>query len=126
MAPYTRISGDSHLEVANERWTHRVDPAYRDRAPRTVKLNTGADATQLEDMTPTQNPMDLYPPPSQVELSQMATSVIFSAPLPQGRKGRFHGSASIAGDLGNRTSRMVRSRVPSTAHSRRVKGGGSM
>ena len=60
MAPYTRISGDSHLEVANERWTHRIDPKFRDRAPRTVKLDTGADATQLEDMPPAQNPMDLY------------------------------------------------------------------
>ena len=26
MAPWKRISGDSHLEVANERWTHRIDP----------------------------------------------------------------------------------------------------
>ena len=60
MAPYTRISGDSHLEVANERWTHRVDPRFRDRAPRTVKLETGADASQLEDLPPAQNPMDLY------------------------------------------------------------------
>lgn len=60
MAPYTRISGDSHLEVPNERWTHRVEPAYRDRAPRSINLDTGADATQLEDLPPAQNPMDLY------------------------------------------------------------------
>ena len=60
MAPYTRISGDSHLEVANERWTHRIDPKFRDRAPKTVKLETGADASQLEDLPPAQNPMDLY------------------------------------------------------------------
>ncbi len=60
MAPYTRISGDSHLEVANERWTHRVDPRFRDRAPKTVKLDTGADAALLEDLPPAQNPMDLY------------------------------------------------------------------
>ncbi len=60
MAPYTRISGDSHLEVANERWTHRIAPKFRDRAPKTVKLETGADASQLEDLPPAQNPMDLY------------------------------------------------------------------
>ena len=60
MSPYKRLSGDSHLEVANERWTHRVDPAFRDRAPKTVKLPTGADATQLEDLPTAQNPMDLY------------------------------------------------------------------
>ena len=60
MARYKRMSGDSHLEVANERWTHRVDPKFRDRAPKTVQLDTGADATQLEDLAVTQNPMDLY------------------------------------------------------------------
>ena len=60
MAPYKRMSGDSHLEVANERWTHRVDSKFRDRAPKTIQLDTGADATQLEDLAVTQNPMDLY------------------------------------------------------------------
>ena len=57
---YKRISGDSHLEVANERWTHRVAPEYRDRAPRTVTAEDGGDATVLADMPPRQNPMDLY------------------------------------------------------------------
>ena len=60
MAPYTRISGDSHLEVANERWMHRIDSKFRERGPKTVKLETGADASQLEDLPPAQNPMDLY------------------------------------------------------------------
>ena len=58
--PYTRISGDSHLEIRHDRWTHRVDPKFRDRAPRTVRLDSGADAAVFEDEGPTQNPMDLY------------------------------------------------------------------
>ena len=60
MAPYKRISGDSHLEVANERWTHRIAPKFREDRPKTIKLETGADATQLGALTPAQNPMDLY------------------------------------------------------------------
>lgn len=55
-----RISGDTHLEVPNERWTHRVDPAYRQRAPRTVRLESGGDATVFEDLPPKQNTSDLY------------------------------------------------------------------
>ena len=57
---YQRISADSHLEVAAERWTHRVDPQYRDHAPRNVTLPDGADGTIVEDLPPVQNPMDLY------------------------------------------------------------------
>ena len=60
MAPYKRISGDSHLEIHHSRWTHRVAPKFRDRAPRTVRLESGADASVFEDQPPTQNPMDLY------------------------------------------------------------------
>ena len=57
---YQRISGDSHLEVAADRWTHRVDPRYRDHAPRNITLPDGADGTIVEDLPPVQNPMDLY------------------------------------------------------------------
>ena len=57
---YARISADSHLEVPAERWTHRVAPAYRDVAPRTLTLADGADATVVGDLPPRQNPMDLY------------------------------------------------------------------
>ena len=57
---YKRISGDSHLEVPSERWTHRVDAKYRDGAPRTVTDDDGADATVVPGLPPRQNPMDLY------------------------------------------------------------------
>ncbi len=57
---YKRISGDSHLEVPAERWTHRIDPKYRDRGPRNVRLPDGADGTVVGDLPPVQNPMDLY------------------------------------------------------------------
>ena len=55
VSPRTRT-----LEVPAERWTHRVAPAYRDVAPRTVTLADGADATVVGDLPPRQNPMDLY------------------------------------------------------------------
>ncbi len=45
---YRVISGDSHLEISPERWRGHVDPKYRDRAPRLVKLATGGDATLVE------------------------------------------------------------------------------
>jgi predicted TIM-barrel fold metal-dependent hydrolase len=57
---YKCVSGDTHLEIPNERWTHRVDRKYRDRAPRTVRLATGADATVFEDLPPRQNTFDIY------------------------------------------------------------------
>jgi predicted TIM-barrel fold metal-dependent hydrolase len=57
---YKRISADSHLEVPNERWVHRIEKKYRDQAPRTVKLDDGADGTVIGDMPARQNPMDLY------------------------------------------------------------------
>jgi predicted TIM-barrel fold metal-dependent hydrolase len=57
---YKCISGDTHLEIPNERWTHRVDKKYRDRAPKSVRLDTGADATVFEDFPPRQNTFDIY------------------------------------------------------------------
>jgi len=59
-AKFKCISGDTHLEIPNERWTHRVPAAYRDRAPRTVRLESGADATVFEGRPPRQNTFDLY------------------------------------------------------------------
>jgi predicted TIM-barrel fold metal-dependent hydrolase len=57
---YNIISGDSHLELLADRWTHRIDPKYRDRAPKNVVLPDGADGTVIENLPPVQNPMDLY------------------------------------------------------------------
>jgi uncharacterized protein len=57
---YKCISGDTHLEIPNERWTHRIDKKYRDRAPRTIRLEGGADATVFEDLPPRQNTFDIY------------------------------------------------------------------
>lgn len=57
---YKRISADSHLEVINERWTHRIDPKYRDQGPKSVVLANGGDGTVIGDMAPRENPMDLY------------------------------------------------------------------
>ncbi len=57
---YKRISADSHVEVPSERWTHRIVKKYRDQAPRTVRLEDGADGTVLGGLPPRQNPMDLY------------------------------------------------------------------
>ena len=59
-ASYNLISGDTHLEIPNERWTHRVEPKFRERAPRTVRLDDGADATVFENFPPRQNTFDLY------------------------------------------------------------------
>lgn len=45
---YHVISADSHLEISPDRWRTHVDPTYRDRAPRLVKLADGGDATLIE------------------------------------------------------------------------------
>ena len=57
---YKRISADSHLEVSNDRWTHRIDPKYRDQGPKAIVLPNGGDASQIGDLPPRENPMDLY------------------------------------------------------------------
>ena len=49
---YTIISGDSHLDLAPDRWTHRVPAKWRSRAPRRVKLESGEDAVVIEDRPP--------------------------------------------------------------------------
>jgi predicted TIM-barrel fold metal-dependent hydrolase len=54
------ISGDTHLEVPAERWTGRVPPAHRDRAPRTVRLANGADGFLIEGSAVRENAFDLY------------------------------------------------------------------
>ena len=57
---YNRISADSHLEVPNARWTHRIDPKYRDVGPKDMVLPNGGDATIIGELSPRENPMDLY------------------------------------------------------------------
>ena len=49
---YRIISGDSHMEVAPERWSKFLPPKYRELAPHTVKLPTGGDAMQVGDDPP--------------------------------------------------------------------------
>lgn len=58
--PHRIISGDTHLEVPAERWTRRVPAAYRDRAPRTVRLANGADGFLIEGSPVRENAFDLY------------------------------------------------------------------
>ena len=45
---YRFISADGHFESPPEMWTHRVPAAYRDRAPRRIKLADGRDAVVNE------------------------------------------------------------------------------
>src|SRR5579864_5111861 len=45
---YRVISGDGHLEIPPEMWTHHVPKQWRDRAPRTVRLPTGGDGVVIE------------------------------------------------------------------------------
>ena len=40
---YRYFSADSHFECPPDMWTHRVPAAYRERAPRRVKLPNGND-----------------------------------------------------------------------------------
>ena len=40
---YRYFSADSHFECPPDMWTHRVPEAYRERAPRRVKLPNGND-----------------------------------------------------------------------------------
>ncbi len=42
------ISSDGHLEVRPERWSPRMPAKYRDRAPKTIKLEDGGDALVVE------------------------------------------------------------------------------
>lgn len=52
---YKVISGDSHMELAPERWTPRVPAKYRDVAPKTVKLDVGGDGIAVGGEAP--NPL---------------------------------------------------------------------
>ena len=49
---YRVISADSHLDVSPEAWKQHVPVAWRDRAPRVVRLDTGADAIVMGDRPP--------------------------------------------------------------------------
>ena len=57
---YRFISGDSHLEIDSKWWVDRVPAAYRDQAPRVVRLPDGSDAWSVEGQTLRQIPFDLY------------------------------------------------------------------
>ncbi len=46
---YRIISGDSHLQLAAERWTPHIPAKYRDQAPQTVRLPNGTDTTVIND-----------------------------------------------------------------------------
>jgi uncharacterized protein len=46
------ISSDGHLEVRPERWSPRMPAKFRDRAPRTIKLDDGGDAILVEGQAP--------------------------------------------------------------------------
>jgi predicted TIM-barrel fold metal-dependent hydrolase len=48
----TLVSSDGHLEVRPERWTPRLPAKYRERAPRTIKLDDGGDAILVEGQPP--------------------------------------------------------------------------
>ncbi|MEA2641870.1 MAG: hypothetical protein QOF51_3264 [Chloroflexota bacterium] len=41
---YRLVSGDSHLQVPADAWTHRVPAQYRELAPKRVKLPAGGEA----------------------------------------------------------------------------------
>ena len=40
---YRLISGDSHLQIPPDRWTHHVPAKYRELAPRRIRLPNGGD-----------------------------------------------------------------------------------
>src|SRR2546425_2373685 len=46
------LSSDGHLEVRPERWSPRMPAKYRDRAPKTIKLEDGGDALVVEGQPP--------------------------------------------------------------------------
>ncbi|MEA2639006.1 MAG: hypothetical protein QOF51_400 [Chloroflexota bacterium] len=57
---YRIISGDSHLEIDSKWWRDRMPERYRERAPRTVRLDDGSDAWMVEGLPLRQVPFDLY------------------------------------------------------------------
>jgi predicted TIM-barrel fold metal-dependent hydrolase len=46
---YRCVSADSHLEIGPDPWRERVPKQYRDRAPRRIRLASGADAFLVEN-----------------------------------------------------------------------------
>src|SRR5437867_3124950 len=49
---YRVISGDAHLEIPPDLWTHRVPAHWRGPAPRIAKLPGGAAAAVMEGRNP--------------------------------------------------------------------------
>ena len=60
MKPTGIISGDTHLEIDSQRWTHCVDAQHRVRTPRVVRLPDGGDAWLIEGVPLREVPQDLY------------------------------------------------------------------
>ena len=50
MADYKVISSDSHVYEPRDLWTSRIEPRFRDRAPRVVRLEDGSDWWICEDI----------------------------------------------------------------------------
>ena len=57
MAGYKVISSDSHIVEPPDVWTTRLEPKYRDRAPRIVRLEDGSDFWFCDDI----NMVGMYP-----------------------------------------------------------------
>ena len=49
---YNVISGDSHLDLAPERWTARVPETWRHLAPRRITFSGGGEGIEVEGKTP--------------------------------------------------------------------------
>lgn len=49
---YNIISGDSHVEIAPDRWTPHVAAEWRPRAPRPITLPSGGDGWIIENRSP--------------------------------------------------------------------------
>ena len=83
------VSGDSHLEIPPDHWTHRVDTAYRDRAPRRVRLPNGGDGWIVEGR------------PLHVAGMELCAGQPFEAFEPTGRR---YDDAAGAGDAAQRVA----------------------
>jgi predicted TIM-barrel fold metal-dependent hydrolase len=51
---YKVISGDSHIDLSPDQWTHRIPTKWREYAPKVVTLPNGAEAVTMEGAKPRQ------------------------------------------------------------------------
>ena len=49
---YMCISGDGHIDLNPDIWRDRVQPKYRERAPKRVKMPNGSDAVVIDGDKP--------------------------------------------------------------------------